>query len=235
MPVSPSVVERNVSDKPAWVRKLRQVDASERAGFIQDRRHEAETLLGVDDAVERIVEQLRASGELEHTVILFLTDNGYSFGQHRIRGKRCQYEECIRTPFAARVPGAHAHVVPGLISNVDLAPTIADLAGVEPGQPVDGRSFASVLIGAPWHAPAGVFLDWAGDREIPPWQGVRTVDFAYIESADGTVELYDMTGAIGDADPYQLRSRAADPRYRATVRRLARMLRAFRSRSPGRR
>ena len=106
MPVSPSVVERNVSDKPAWVRKLRQVDASERAGFIQDRRHEAETLLGVDDAVERIVEQLRASGELEHTVILFLTDNGYSFGQHRIRGKRCQYEECIRTPFAARVPGA---------------------------------------------------------------------------------------------------------------------------------
>jgi len=235
MPVSPSVVERNVSDKPTWVRKLRQVDASERAGFIQDRRHEAETLLGVDDAVERIVEQLRGSGELEHTVILFLTDNGYSFGQHRIRGKRCQYEECIRTPFAARVPGAHAHVVPGLISNVDLAPTIADLAGVEPGQPVDGRSFASVLIGAPWHAPAGVFLDWAGDREIPPWQGVRTVDFAYIESADGTVELYDMTGAIGDADPYQLRSRAADPRYRATVRRLARMLRAFRSRSPGRR
>ena len=235
MPVSPSVVERNVSDKPAWVRKLRQVDASERAGFIQDRRHEAETLLGVDDAVERIVEQLRASGELEHTVILFLTDNGYSFGQHRIRGKRCQYEECIRTPFAARVPGAHAHDVPGLISNVDLAPTIADLAGVEPGQPVDGRSFASVLLGAPWHAPAGVFLDWAGDREIPPWQGVRTVDFAYIESADGTVELYDMTGAIGDADPYQLRSRAADPRYRATVRRLARMLRAFRSRSPGRR
>ena len=235
MPVSPSVIERNVSDKPAWVRKLRQVDASERARFIQDRRHEAETLLGVDDAVERIVEQLRASGELEHTVILFLTDNGFSFGQHRIRGKRCQYEECIRTPFAARVPGAHAHDVSGLISNVDLAPTIADLAGVEPGQPVDGRSFASVLLGAPWHPPAGVFLDWAGDREIPAWQGVRTVDFAYIESADGTVELYDMTGAIGDADPYQLQSRAADPRYRATVRRLARMLHAFRSRTPGQR
>jgi N-acetylglucosamine-6-sulfatase len=231
---SPSVVERNVSDKPGWVRKLRQVDAVERAGFIEDRRHAAETLLGVDDAIERIVEQLRASGELEHTVILFLTDNGFAFGQHRIRGKRCQYEECIRTPFAARVPGAVAHDVPGLISNVDLAPTIADLAGVRPGRPVDGRSFAPALLGEPWHAPAGVFLEWAGDREIPAWQGVRTHDFAYIESADGTLELYDLTGSIGAADPYQLRNRSADPRYRATVRRLSRMLRAFRSRTPSR-
>ena len=94
----------------------------------------------VDDAIERIVDQLQASGELERTVIMFMTDNGFAFGQHRIRGKRCQYDECIRTPFAARVPGVQAHDVPGLISNVDLAPTIADLAGVEPGQPVDGRA-----------------------------------------------------------------------------------------------
>jgi arylsulfatase A-like enzyme len=235
IPRSPGVEERNVSDKPAWVQRLRPVDAVDRAVLLADRRHEAETLLGVDDAVERIVGQLEAEGELDHTVILFLTDNGYSFGEHRIRGKRCAYEECVRTPFAARVPGAQAHDVPGLISNVDLAPTIADLAGVVPGQPVDGRSFAPALLGGRWRSPAGVFLEWAGDREIPAWQGVRTSDFAYIEDADGTVELYDLTGAIGPADPYELRSRAADPRYRATVRRLAAMLRAFRTRSPSQR
>ena len=125
--------------------------------------------------------------------------------------------------------------MPGLISNVDLAPTIADLAGVRPGRPVDGRSFAPALRGERWTPPAGIFLEWAGDREIPPWQGVRTNDFAYIESADGTVELYDITGAIGAADPFQLRSRSADPRYRGTVRRLAALLRVLRSRSPGRR
>ena len=153
---------------------LRSEQASSRIG---DTR--LETLLGVDDAVERIVEQLRASGELEHTVILFLTDNGYSFGQHRIRGKRCQYEECIRTPFAARVPGAQAHDVPGLISNVDLAPTIADLAGVEPGQPVDGRSFASALPRGAVARTGRRLPGLGGDREIPAWQGVRTVDFAY--------------------------------------------------------
>ena len=118
---------------------------------------------------------------------------------------------------------------------MDLAPSIADLAGVRPGQSVDGQSFAPALLGMPWDAPAGVFLDWAGDREIPAWQGVRTEDFAYVESADGTVELYDMHGVLGPADPYQLRNRATDPRYRSTVRRLARLLRAFHSRTPGQR
>ena len=235
LPIHPSVEERDVSDKPSWVRKLQSVDAAQRAVFLEDRRHEAETLLAVDDAVQRIVAQLAADGDLERTVILFMTDNGFSFGEHRIRGKRCQYEECIRTPFAARVPGAQAHDVPGLISNVDLAPTIADLAGVRPGQPVDGRSFAPALLGERWRPPAGVFLEWAGDRDIPPWQGVRTSDFAYFESADGTVELYDITGAIGPADPFELRSRSADPRYRGTMRQLAALLHTYRSREPGRR
>lgn len=235
VPVAPSVGERNVSDKPTWVRKLRPVDAAGRAAFLADRRHEAEALLGVDDAVQRIVGQLAAEGELDRTVIFYLTDNGFSFGQHRIRGKRCPYEECIRTPFAVRVPGAEARDVRGVISNVDLAPTIADLAGVPPGQPVDGRSFASALLGERWKAPPGVFLEWAGDGAVPPWQGVRTPDFAYIESADGTVELYDITGAIGVADPFELRSRSADPRYRRIVLRLAALLRALRSRPPGRR
>ncbi len=234
-PVPPSVEERNVADKPAWVRKLRPIDAAERAVLLAERRRESETLLGVDDAVKRIVDQLTADGDLDRTVIFFLTDNGYSFGEHRIRGKRCQYEECIRTPFVARMPGAEARDVPGLISNVDLAPTIADLARVRPGGPVDGRSFAPVLRDERWRPPAGLFLEWAGDDEIPSWQGVRTSDFAYIESADGTLELYDLSGAIGRPDPFELRNRSSDPRYRATVRRLAALMRALRSRAPVRR
>ena len=235
LPVTPSVGERNVSDKPGWVRKLRPLDSVERDGYLDDRRHQAETLMAVDDAIERIVDQLAAEGELERTVIIFMTDNGFAFGQHRIRGKRCPYEECIRTPFAVRFPAAAARDVPGLISNVDVAPTIADLAGVRPGQPVDGRSFAPAILGERWRPPAGVFIEWAGDRNVPAWQGVRTSDFAYIESDDGTIELYDLTGAIGRADPFQLRSRSEDPRYRATVRRLAVLLRTLRSRPPGRR
>jgi arylsulfatase A-like enzyme len=230
--VPASVGEHNVADKPGWVRKLPPLSRTQRAKLIADRRHEAATLLGVDDAVKRIFGQLSSSGDLGNTVVFFLTDNGYSFGEHRIRGKRCPYEECIRTPFAVRVPGATAGNVPGLVSNVDLAPTIADLAGVRPGIAEDGRTFAPVLRGQPWRPPNGVFIEWAGDREIPPWQGVRTTDFAYIEDADGTVELYDLTGVFGPADPLELQNRSGDPRYRRTVRHLAKVLDAFRSRQP---
>jgi N-acetylglucosamine-6-sulfatase len=230
--VPASVGERNVSDKPGWVQQLPPLDSTERAKLMADRRHEAATLLGVDDAVKRIFDQLSESDDLGNTVVFFLTDNGYSFGEHRIRGKRCPYEECIRTPFAVRVPGATAGDVPGLVSNVDLAPTIADLAGVDPSLTEDGRTFAPVLLGRPWKPPDGVFLEWAGDHDIPPWQGVRTTDFVYIEDADGTVELYDLTGVLGPADPLELKNRSGDHRYRRTVRQLARKLDAFRSRQP---
>ena len=230
-----SVEERNVSDKPVWVRRLKPISPDERDGLLDDRRREGEALLGVDDAVERIVGELAASGELDRTVIVFMTDNGYSFGEHRIRGKRCAYEECIRTPLAVRMPSAEAHVEPGLISNVDLAPTIADLAGVTPSIAQDGRSFAAALRDGGWSSPNAVFLDWAGDRGIPSWQGVRTRDFAYIEDADGSAELYDLTGRLGPADPLELRNRASDPRYRDTIARLAGVLQTFRSRAPSRR
>lgn len=234
VPVPASVNERNVSDKPAWVQALSPLDADEVSTLTSDRRQERATLLGVDDAIRRIVEAVEARGDLGRTVIFFLTDNGFAFGEHRIRGKRCPYEECIRTPFAALVPGGKSGQVEGLISNVDLAPTIAELAGVLPAPLVDGRSFARALAGLPWNGPPGVLLEWAGDGEIPAWQGVRTRDFAYIESADATVELYDLTGANGRADPLELKNRAQDPRYRDIVVRLAELLGRLRSREPHR-
>ena len=232
--VPASVNERNVSDKPAWMQGLSPFDDGELSKLMSERRRERATLLGADDAIRRIVEAVQARGDLERTVIFFLTDNGYSFGEHRIRGKRCPYEECIRTPFAVMVPGGKAGQVDGLVSNVDLAPTIAGLARVRPAPFVDGRSFARAIAGRPWKGPPGVLLEWAGDTEIPAWQGVRTLDFAYIESADGTVELYDLTGEKGHADPLELKNRAQDPRYRNCVVRLAQLLSRLRSREPHR-
>jgi arylsulfatase A-like enzyme len=237
LPVPRSVGERNVSDKPGWVQALPPLDALARAQLQHDRRRERATLLGADDTVRRIVESIEARGELDNTVIFFLTDNGYSFGEHRIRGKRCPYEECIRTPFAVRVPGRASRVSDRLISNVDLAPTIAELAGVAPGFAVDGHSFAANLEGSGRGppGPAAVLIEWAGDKYIPRWWGVRTHDFAYIEDSDGTVELYDLTGVRGRADPLELRNRSDDPRYRAEVRRLSRTLDRLRSQPPTRR
>ena len=234
IPEPRSVNEHDVSDKPAWVQDLEPLDARERALLVRDQRRERETLLGVDDQVHRIVDAIAARGDLDRTVIFFLTDNGYSFGEHRIRGKRCAYEECIRTPLAVRVPGLRSATIDGMVSNVDLAPTIADLAGVTPGLPEDGRSFASALRGQAWRPPAGALIEWAGDASVPPWQGVRTTDLVYVEDADGTAELYDLTGVAGPADPLELRNRAGDPRYRVQVHRLRALLHRLRSGPSGR-
>ena len=229
MPVSSQRALNDVQGKPGWIRSLPPVTASDRSGIERSLRAERATLLAVDDAIHAIVDEVRARGELDDTVIFFLTDNGFAFGQHRWSGKRCPYDPCIRTPFAVRAPWVAADERVEPVANVDLAPTIADLADVDPGLTTDGASLAR-LLGAPTAdlpAPSSdrpILIEWAGDSEVPPWRGVRTPDFAYIESRDGTVELYDLTGALGRPDPDELRNVAAEARYASTRRRLANTL-----------
>jgi len=227
---SPSVGEEDVSDKPAWVQARSPMDAERRAQLRAIRVRSFEALLSVDDLVASVVGALRDRGALENTVVFFMTDNGFSFGEHRWVGKTCAYEECIRTPFVVRYPGASSHVDPGLVSNVDLAPTFAELAGIEPPSPVDGMSLVPLLqdgAPAPWRT--ALLTEYVGDRKVPPWWEIRTADFAYVELATGETELYDLAGIIGSADPYQLQNRAADPSYAAVRARLSAELATLRA------
>jgi N-acetylglucosamine-6-sulfatase len=178
----------------------------------------------VDRAVRALVGEIAARGELEHTLIVFLSDNGYSFGEHRWIGKRCPYDACVRTPLVIRSPWTTAGSIEAPVSNIDLAPTIVDLAGL--GAEIadaDGRSLRPLLddsvAGSPGTGP--VLIEFAGDAEVPAWRGVRTDAFSYLEHADGTVELYDIAGRLGPADPWELRNRADDPSYAAVRRALA--------------
>jgi arylsulfatase A-like enzyme len=227
--IPPSVTEGDRTDKPRWIARKRPFTAPEIAKLQDERRRQRETLLGMDDAVRSIVEALRASGELDRTVIVYMTDNGFAFGEHGIRGKRCPYEECVRTPLAVRVPGERSRTVRGLVSNVDLAPTLLELAGVPPRPDADGRSFAEALKGGRWRGPRGVLLEYVGDARLTRWWAVHTGDLVYIETADGTREIYDVTGLVGPADPYQLDNRAGHLPYRAAQRRLESLLEALRS------
>lgn len=217
----PSVGEEDVSDKPAWVRALPPLAPERRAQLAGIRLRSYETLLAVDELVAGIVEALEERDLLERTVIFFLTDNGFAFGEHRWVGKTCPYEECIRTPFLIRYPGAAPREEPLLVSNLDLAPTIAELAGVVPASPVDGRSLVPVLEGARVERPTGLFLDYVGDDKVPGWSAVRTEAFAYVEYVTGERELYDLVGSLGPADPFQLENRVGDPAYATIVRELA--------------
>jgi arylsulfatase A-like enzyme len=219
---SPSVGETDVSDKPAWVRALPPVDAAARATLLEEHRASFETLLALDEGVRAIVEALRARGDLERTVILFLSDNGYAFGEHRWEAKRCEYDECTGVPFLVRYPPLPGRTESTLVSAVDLAPTIAALAGVAPPADVDGVSLVPVLRGR-GNGGGTVLSEWVGDPEVPAWWQVRTPSFAYVELGTGERELYDLR-----VDPFELENAIGDPAYASVVERLGLALARFR-------
>jgi arylsulfatase A-like enzyme len=215
-PAMPSLAELNdVGGKPGYVTSRPPLTREEVDAFRQDDLLERAMLRSVDDALRAMVATIAARGELDRTVIVFLTDNGYEFGLHRLEGKRYPYEPSIRVPFAIRAPGATARTDPTLVANVDLAATISDLADVRPGLPQSGVSLAPAIRGDPVAARPGVWLDWGGDANVPPWSGVRTPRFTYVRNADGTEELYRNAD-----DPLQLRNLALDPRARTRLDRL---------------
>jgi arylsulfatase A-like enzyme len=220
---APSVGEPDVEDKPAWVRALPPLDEGARAGLREARRRAFETLLSVDEAVESIVEAVQARGDLDRTVILFVSDNGYAFGEHRWERKECPYEPCVRVPFLVRFPPAAHGIEDALTSTVDVAPTIAELAGLEPPASVDGTSLLSLLRGGAAPPARTVFLEWAGDDSVPGWWQVRTRSAAYVELVTGERELYDLR-----RDPDQLTNVVDDPAYAEVVARLAGALARFR-------
>ena len=216
----PSFNEADVSDKPRWVRSLRGLDP---AYADEQRRRRYRALLSVDDAVRTVFAALRARRQLRRTIVVFMTDNGFALGEHRLFGKPCAYEECIRTPFLVRYPGRRGGRESALVTNADLAPTFAGAAGARPPAPVDGRSLVPVLRDRVAGVRDAVLIraqsDYASHRAYgfttPAFWGVRTGDFKYVELVTGETELYDLR-----ADPDELRNVAGQPRYAAVERRL---------------
>lgn len=224
-----SVAEADVSDKPGWVRRLPLPTTEQREAWIEERRRALETLLAVDDAIREIDLALRDRGVMEDTVVFFLSDNGYAWGEHRWQSKSCPYAACVRVPFAVRVPAERSRVDPSLVSNVDLAPTIAALARATPGVPFDGLDVSPALLDAVEIRRRGVLAEWVGgfagpDGPIPGWWSVRTAGAVYTEYATGERELYDVGGIRGPADPNELDNRVDDPAYARLRARLAGLL-----------
>ena len=154
-PRGPSFNERDVSDQPS----LRNVPllSEEQVDAIDARYREVlRTLLAVDEMVKDIVDLLRELGALEKTYLLFTSDNGVHNGEHRIwGGKGTPFEESVRLWLAVRGPGVEkGRVLPQLTANVDILPTVLDIAGVEAEESIDGRSllplFGRNAMDVPW-------------------------------------------------------------------------------------
>jgi arylsulfatase A-like enzyme len=225
VPTPPSVGEADVSDKPAWVRRLAPMGDAQRALQREHRRDSYAALLAVDDAIYQIMNAVRARGDLAETVVVFTSDNGLAFGEHRWTKKSCPYEACLGVPFMIRVPGAPHRTERAIVSAADIAPTIAELSGAPIPTALDGVSLVPLLLtGSREGLPGEVFAEWVGDQAIPAWWEIRTRRFAYIELGTGERELY----ALRD-DPYELVNVVDAPAFEGDVSRLAATLEAYRS------
>ena len=166
-------------------------------------RGRLESLLAVDRMVGEIVSALRDEGELDSTYILFTSDNGYLLGEHGEMGKHLVFEESIRVPLAIRGPGLPAGEKRSEpVQNIDLAPTITELAGVQAQRLMDG---VPVLGGPRLNPERDLFVTYP-DSALA-YDAVRSADgFTYAEYGTGEIELYDL-----NKDPHQLVNVADKP------------------------
>ena len=203
-PRPPSFNEKNVSDKPSWIRQLPRLNDAKKAKI--DRRHSsrAESLQAVDDLVAGVVGKLRDKGVMGNTYIFFTSDNGWHEGEHRIQGEKWRpYEEDVRMPLLVRGPGVAAgRNATKLALNTDFLPTFTNLAGLQRPPYVDGRSLKPVLNGNPTAWRSAVLLE-AARHFSPAYRGIRTSGGTkYVEYSGGAREFYKL-----DRDPYELNDR----------------------------
>ncbi|MGH2953444.1 MAG: sulfatase family protein [Solirubrobacterales bacterium] len=222
LPQPPSFNERDVRDKPGFVRGLQRLDDRRRRELERVYVSQLESLRAVDDLVRRIVRTLRRRDGLDDTLLVFTSDNGFLRGQHRIAsGKAKLYEESIRVPLLVRGPGfPSGRTSSDVVANIDLAPTILELAHAEADIELDGRSLLAAARGE--RARRAVLLE-VFERKADRFAGVRTRRFVYAERGGDLNELYDLR-----RDPYQLSNRARDPRYAGVRGRLHQRLAALR-------
>jgi arylsulfatase A-like enzyme len=197
---NPANSEADKRDKPPHV----QYASVDTPTLESERAKQLRTLFSVDDMVQTVFETLEATGETSNTLAIFLSDNGFMWGEHGLWAKGEPYDPSVRVPMYMRWPG---HVLPGatdnrMAGNIDIAPTIAAaVGGIASPMPMDGRSL----------------LDTMQTRtrlltELHAWAALRTPTSHYVEHYDSAEpsrivhrEYYDLV-----ADPFELENLLAD-------------------------
>jgi N-acetylglucosamine-6-sulfatase len=229
----PNYNEADVSDKPAWVQAITPWTPTMQANHDNFNQKQLECLQAVDEAVAALIQALRDTSQDQNTMIVFASDNGYSWGSHRWEPKQCPYEECMRVPLVIR----YAPLAPlprtenGFGLNIDHGETLAELAGATPDPGVEGVSLVRLLDGtAPgwrldfleehWDATPG---DETDVGSIPTYAEVRGEQWKYNEYVTDEKELYDEL-----ADPFELLNGVTDPGNASVVSSMATRLRELR-------
>ena len=208
----PDFMEKDVSDKPKYLQDLKPISVDK---IDITYKQILRSLLSVDDGVASVLAALDKTGLSKKTIIVYLTDNGMTVGDHRLGiTKNCAYEACIRTPFIVYSPALFpARADTHLVANIDLAPTFAELAGAKIPNAVNGLSLVPLLKDANATWRDSLLLEhWPTEEgvgsKIPEFSAVRNADWKYVEYSTGEKELYDLKN-----DPYELENIADKPAY----------------------
>ncbi|MCL6544000.1 MAG: sulfatase [Bryobacteraceae bacterium] len=159
----------------------------------------AETLLAVDESLGRVMEVLRERGELDSTLVIYMGDNGFAFGEHGLIDKRTAYEESMRVPMLARCPElfGRGKTVEAMVANLDIMPTVLDAAGLTPPQGLDGASLLPLMRGEGSGWRKELLYEYYWERNFPHTptiHALRTDRYKYIRVHGlwDIDELYDL-------------------------------------------
>jgi len=196
--------------KPALLRQIDELPplGPKTATSDEEIRGRLEMLLGVDDSLGRIVGILERKGVLNDTVIVFTSDHGYFYGEHGLNEeRRLAYEEAIRIPLVVRYPplATAGSTPPEMALSIDIAPTLLEVAGLQPSAGIQGRSLVPVLKKEARNWRSSFLIEYFTDTVFPRirnmgYVAVRTARHKYIHyrELEGMDELYDL-----EKDPFE--------------------------------
>lgn len=227
LPASASNTPQNYQGKPMWVKNQRNSWHGVDFPYHSDldvreyKRNYHRALAAVDESVGSVRKMLEKLGVSENTIIIFMGDNGFMFGEHGLIDKRNAYEESMRIPLIFHGPGlvAEDHVVDDMVANIDIAPTILDLADTKSTTKMHGMSFVSQLMGGAadeWRTEIlyEYFWEWVFPQ-TPTTYALRTDKFKFIQYHGiwDTSELYDL-----EKDPKEMHNLINRPEHKERVR-----------------
>ncbi|MFN8814714.1 MAG: sulfatase, partial [Acidobacteriota bacterium] len=160
---------------PLWVQNQRnswhgvEYPYHSRLDIAEYYRRYAETLCAVDDSLGRVMSWLQSKNQLDSTLVVYMGDNGFAFGEHGLIDKRTAYEESMRVPLLLQCPElfGRGKKLNQVVANIDIAPTCLDAAGLTPPSSIQGRSFLPLAQGRqiPWRD--GLLYEYYWERNFP--------------------------------------------------------------------
>jgi len=225
----PPTYSESHDDKPAWFVEQHDHDffhvlLHPNAAYQKYVKDFCRTIVSVDEQLGRLMKTLDEQGLTENTVIIHTADNGHFLGEHQLYSKMLMYEESIRVPLIVRYPGfaPAGRKCDDMVLNLDMAPTVLELAGLPAPKDMEGRSFRELIAGQTprkWRRSYR-YEYYCSSWGLPDFDGVRTTDgWKYCRFPDWE-QMYDL-----NEDPTEVRNLAKDAKYAAKKRELQQELR----------